>query len=731
MQLKQVLLSDVCTFKQCGGTPDILNEEYWDGNLPWLSSGETSSLFVRSTEKHISEKAVTDYKLKPIPKNSLVIARSGQGHTRGQVSMCLINTYVNDGLIVILPNEEKICPYYLLYNLSSRYEEIRQLSDANSCRGNLNARILADITIALPDLRTQRIISSFLKGIDNKIALNQAINDNLLNIAQCVYNKFKSEDNTDYKKLKDVAILNGNSITNTTSFEFVNYLDTGSITNGVIDSYQYIIPGFDEIPSRAKRLVEPRDIIFSTVRPNQKHYGILSSVPKNCIVSTGFITIHPKYNWVSNEMLYLEISSDETVECMQQIAETSTSAYPSIRPDDLGNFEVPIIQNNSFKAFLKDLFEQIDVNNQENVRLNLIRECLLPKLLSGEIDISSLGESQLNNHLLAEFLLMENLCLLLKSKLIGMLDNESISIVISELSQILKECSTETNITDPNIRNNNLLNSFLSAKRLEGCSEKTISYYQSTLQMFLTDSKHDIISITTDHIRNYLSEYQSERKSSKVTIDNIRRIFSSFFSWLEDEEYILKSPVRRIHKVKFGRTVKETFTDEELEKMRDSCNNIRNLSILDTFISTGMRVGELVKLNITDVDFDGRECIVFGKGDCERRVYFDARTKLHLQSYLEHRSDTNPALFVTQNKPTKRISINGVESMLKVLGNNIGLTDIHPHKFRRTMATRAIDKGMPIEQVQKLLGHVRIDTTLHYAMVNQENVKNAHKKYVA
>lgn len=318
----------------------------------------------------------------------------------------------------------------------------------------------------------------------------------------------------------------------------------------------------------------------------------------------------------------------------------------------------------------------------------------------------------------------------LKNKLTGKMSESNIRIVISELSKLIEHHQmTDNNLDATN--NQKLLDSFLSSKRLEGCSEKTTSYYKATINMFLEQMDCNITSINTEDIRLYLAHYQTERKSSKVTIDNIRRIFSSFFSWLEDEEYILKSPVRRIHKVKFGRTVKETFTDEELERMRDACGNIRNLSVVDTLISTGMRIGELVRLNRTDINFIERECIVFGKGDCERKVYFDARTKLHLQEYLNQRTDDNPALFVTLHKPKKRITINGIESMLKLLEETTNISNIHPHKFRRTMATRAIDKGMPIEQVQKLLGHVRIDTTLHYAMVNQENVKNSHKKFVA
>ncbi len=275
-----------------------------------------------------------------------------------------------------------------------------------------------------------------------------------------------------------------------------------------------------------------------------------------------------------------------------------------------------------------------------------------------------------------------------------------------------------------------LLALFLAAKRIEGCSEKSLKYYQATTQAMLDGIWKPIKEIVTEDIRQYLTNYQRERHSSRVTIDNIRRILSSFFSWLEDEDYILKSPVRRIHKVKTASNIKETYSDETLELMRDSCSEMRDLAMIDLLASTGMRVGELVLLNRDDVDFAERECVVFGKGDKERMVYFDARTKLHLQDYLESRSDDNPALIVSLKAPFNRLSIGGVETRLRELGRQLGVHKVHPHKFRRTLATMAIDKGMPIEQLQQLLGHKRIDTTLQYAMVKQSNVKLAHRKYI-
>lgn len=285
-------------------------------------------------------------------------------------------------------------------------------------------------------------------------------------------------------------------------------------------------------------------------------------------------------------------------------------------------------------------------------------------------------------------------------------------------------------ITDERNKQVDLIQLFLAAKRVEGCSDKTIKYYDSTIRNAVEKINKEVVDISTDDLRIYLDDYQVKNSISKVTIDNIRRILSSFFSWLEDEDYIVKSPVRRIHKVKTCKTVKETYTDEALELMRDECDGIRDLAIIDLLASTGMRVGELVKLNIADVDFEKRECIVLGKGNKQRKVYFDARTKLHLKKYIDNREDKNEALFVSLQKPHNRLLISGVEIRLRELGTKLNIPKLHPHRFRRTLATTAIDKGMPIEQVQQLLGHQSIDTTLQYSMVNQNNVKESHRKFI-
>lgn len=310
------------------------------------------------------------------------------------------------------------------------------------------------------------------------------------------------------------------------------------------------------------------------------------------------------------------------------------------------------------------------------------------------------------------------------------MDNAQIKHLEKVLKHTLFYYDVQRNDSTDNKESVDLEMAFIAAKRIEGCSEKTLRYYKKTIDTMLERIGKEIIHISTDDLRKYLTNYQMEKGLSKVTVDNVRRILSSFFSWLEDEDYILKSPVRRIHKIKTATNIKETYSDESLEVMRDNCNETRDLAMIDLLASTGMRVGEMVLLNRQDINFIDRECVVFGKGDKERIVYFDARTKLHLEDYLRQRKDDNPALFVSLKAPYNRLNIGGVEVRLRELGKRLQIPKVHPHKFRRTLATMAIDKGMPIEQLQQLLGHRRIDTTLQYAMVKQSNVKLAHKKYI-
>ena len=323
----------------------------------------------------------------------------------------------------------------------------------------------------------------------------------------------------------------------------------------------------------------------------------------------------------------------------------------------------------------------------------------------------------------------------IEQSLLNYFDNAQMELLHSTLTRCLENVEIvfkdDSSLDISKYSNEELINKFISAKEIEGCSKRTTKYYESTLLKMNNKMNKGITHMTTDDLRTYLTDYQKINDCSKASVDNIRRNLSSFFSWLEEENYILKSPMKRILKIKVDKVIKETYSDETLELLRDNCDCLRDLAIIDLLSSTGMRVGELVKLNINDIDFENRECVVFGKGNKERPVYFDARTKIHLKNYLNSRNDSDPALFVSLDSPHKRLNISGVEIRLRQLGRRLGIQKVHPHKFRRTVATKAIDKGMPIEQVQSLLGHSQIDTTMHYAMVNQNNVKESHRKYVA
>ena len=399
----------------------------------------------------------------------------------------------------------------------------------------------------------------------------------------------------------------------------------------------------------------------------------------------------------------------------------------------------PIGIQSKFEDLITPIKEKQSKNLNEINALTKQRDELLPLLMNGQASV--------NYHLSASFLsslilyrdqykfydMKETIIQTVLDGMRAVLTENQLDMLTDVTRKALSECEITPKATEEEQRNKEnveLLGAFISSKKVEGCSDKTIHYYKSSIEKLIATVKKNVCNISTNDIRCYLAEQQEQRGLSKVTIDNLRRIYSSFFSWLEDEDYITKSPVRRIHKVRTDALVKEVLTDENIEVLRDSCYELRDIAMIDLLLSTGMRVGELVKINREDIDFQERQCVVFGKGNKEREVYFNARTKIHLKKYLEQRTDTNPALFVSLHQPHTRLTISGVEVRLRQLGKRVNLNKVHPHKFRRTLATMAIDKGMPIEQVQKMLGHVKIDTTLHYAMVNQTNVKIAHRKFL-
>lgn len=434
---------------------------------------------------------------------------------------------------------------------------------------------------------------------------------------------------------------------------------------------------------------------------------------------------------------YLLMALNPLLAFIQNYASGTTVAH--MGKGDLEALNVPIPARGDLERFntiAEPLREQIVQNSTQNRKLAALRDALLPKLMSGEIDVSRVDFTQLNSHLLHyvqravhtvaivldERNSVETVINTVLSEMQGLLDPHQLKHLTITLRRVLGPKQTEPG--------QDLLALFLTAKEVEGCSPKTIAYYEATLRHMNTALAKPYTQVESDDLRRYLNDYEVKRGSSKVTIDNIRRIMSSFFSWLEDEDYIVKSPVRRIRRVKTAQVTKEVLSDEELEVLRDACESKRDLAIVDLLASTGMRIGELVRLDRKDVNLHERECLVMGKGNKQRPVYFDARAKLHLTEYLSSRADKSPALFVALDSSARRITVGSIELRLRDLGRSAGINRVHPHKFRRTLATHAIDKGMPIEQVQKLLGHAKIDTTMYYAMVNQSNVKASHRKYL-
>ena len=514
----------------------------------------------------------------------------------------------------------------------------------------------------------------------------------------------------------------------------VNYTDLFTIGNGqTIPQSNGFIPAYggNGIVKMVEASNYPACIIIGRVGANcgSIHY---SKVP--CWVSDNAISVCPKHeDWLP--FLFYSLN-------LYNLSKSKGgSSQPLITHEALKHLYFPMSENhlNKFVHIANELQNLLYSNQQEILKLTKQRDELLPLLMN--------GQAMVNYHLSASFLsslilyrdqykfydMKETIIQTVLDGMRAVLTENQLDLLTDVTRKALSECEITPKATEEEQRNKEnveLLGAFISSKKVEGCSDKTIHYYKSSIEKLIATVKKNVCDIATNDIRCYLADQQEQRGLSKVTIDNLRRIYSSFFSWLEDEDYITKSPVRRIHKVRTDALVKEVLTDENIEVLRDSCHELRDIAMIDLLLSTGMRVGELVKINRDDIDFQERQCVVFGKGNKEREVYFNARTKIHLKKYLEQRTDTNPALFVSLHEPHTRLTISGVEVRLRQLGKRVNLNNVHPHKFRRTLATMAIDKGMPIEQVQKMLGHVKIDTTLHYAMVNQTNVKIAHRKFL-
>ena len=666
------------------------------------------------------------------------------------------NNYTFQRSVAIFKTNDKIKSLWLYYYLNSPIGKqiIKSLSKGTT-QLILPLKDLRNLEIPVPkNISDQKKILSILTDIDKKIEINKRINQNLTKLIEVNFKNYL----LNFDKYPEDELIGSEFGPIPIGWKVSNLTGISNYQNGL--AMQKFPPEDSADCFKVLKIKELRQGFF-----DESSDLCSKNIKEECIVYDGDVI----FSWSGS--LLVDIWAGGTCGLNQHLFKVTSSRFDKwfyycwtkfylnqfiliakdkattmghIKRQNLDESLVLIPNKKTYDNLTKlfqPLFKLLIKNKIEIKKLQILRDTLLPKLMSGEIDVSKINydlKNMINNFNIISLNLF-NKGINMKTKIISKIQNQMKPYLNQgqyiKLTNSLLNSLQDIDIIDNNndlseVDNLKLLKLFLSAKEVEGCSEKTILYYKSTIEKMLMKIKKQVYNINTDDLRKYLYDYKYGNKSSKTTIDNIRRIFSSFFAWLEEEDYIIKNPVRRIHRVKTGRVVKETLTDENLEVLRDNCEEIRDLAIVELLISTGIRVGELVRLNINDVDFYERECIVFGKGESERVVYFDARTKIHLIEYIQSRVDENPALFVSLNEPYNRLGISGVETRLRELGKKCNINKVHPHKFRRTMATNAIDKGMPIEQVQRLLGHLQIDTTMQYAMVNQSNVKLAHRKFI-
>ena len=650
---------------------------------------------------------------------------------------------------LITPNPTIVDGKYLNAFMHTQYIQkyFENNASGSGQRYTLSNDTIGNIPVLLLSIEKQQTIGKVLADIDRKIELNKQINDNLEAMAKQLYDywfvqfDFPNEEGKPYKSNGGAMVWNEklkreipqywstlpistilDKYPTTKRYETKEYLSQGKYP--IIDQGDTYIVGYTNEDDNL--LTRHPAVLFGDHSTKVKFLDFDFARGAD-----GTHILYSSNDAVSQYYLYLAVST-------LQIPNPGYSRhfkYLKELPIVIPSLSIAI----KFANIVKPLFKKWTNNIFNNIALTKQRNELLPLLINGQASV--------NYHLSASFLsslilyrdqykfcpMKETIIQTVLDGMRAVLTEKQLELLTDVTRKALSECEITPKLAEEEQRNKEnaeLLGAFISSKKVEGCSDKTIHYYKSSIEKLIATVKKNVCDISTNDIRCYLAEQQEQRGLSKVTIDNLRRIYSSFFSWLEDEDYITKSPVRRIHKVRTDALVKEVLTDENIEVLRDSCQELRDIAMIDLLLSTGMRVGELVKINREDIDFQERQCVVFGKGNKEREVYFNARTKIHLKKYLEQRTDTNPALFVSLHEPHTRLTISGVEVRLRQLGKRVNLNKVHPHKFRRTLATMAIDKGMPIEQVQKMLGHVKIDTTLHYAMVNQANVKAAHRKFL-
>ena len=760
MQMKKYKLGDIATVEISGVDKKITDGEkeirlcnFVDVYYNWAITIAQHDSFMLATAR---PNEISKFQLK---KGQVALTKDSETHDDIGISTYIADDFEDVILgyhcALISPNKDILDGRYLNALLHTNYAKKYFACNASGSgqRYALSVEALNSFPVPIIPLHEQKQIGEIFSALDKKIELNRQINQNLEAMAKQLYDywfvqfDFPNEEGKPYKSSGGEMVWNKElkreipkewTVAKLTDemelqygFPFSTDLFTEQITSVPVvrirDILDNSISAYTTEDVEGRYLLQKQDLLIGM----DGNFHINYWADNVSYLNQRTVRIRAKNN--SNvSIVQAKYDIQPYIKAKEARAKGSTVGHLSDK--DMKELYVLVCPNKKAREKFDALLSMIITNRNEVETLTKQRDELLPLLMNGQVSVNSdLAVSYIIYKDVNIRIMKENIIQAIVAKMQRDLDCRQMAqlkaVLTSELHNV-EIIEKEECVYQQTQENEQFLNSFISAKKIEGCSDKTLAYYRNTIERLLVTLSMAICHITTSDIRTYLSNYQEEHQSSKVTIDNMRRIFSSFFAWLEDEDYIAKSPVRRIHKVKTDSLVKEVLSDEQLEQLRDSCTNKRDLAIIDFLSSTGIRVGELVKLNREDIDFHERQCVVFGKGNKERVVYFNARTKLHLQQYLNERTDDNPALFVSLNSPHSRLTISGVEVRIRKLGQSLSMPKVHPHKFRRTLATMAIDKGMPIEQVQRLLGHVRIDTTLHYAIVNQNNVKLAHKKYL-
>lgn len=275
------------------------------------------------------------------------------------------------------------------------------------------------------------------------------------------------------------------------------------------------------------------------------------------------------------------------------------------------------------------------------------------------------------------------------------------------------------------------LEEYLMSKALEGKSPGTVERYRYELQRLLSYTNKAVQDVTDGDISGYMRAYKGIRQVSNQTLKNVRAVYSSFFAWLRDRGRIGRNPMALVENIKVEQKLKKPYTDEEREMLLRNCGTLRDKAMMEFFYSTAVRVSELASLNREDIHFISKDLVVLGKGSKERTVYLNDRTNLYMKEYLQSRTDDNPALFVGTRSPHSRLSKTGIEDIIRRTGRRAGVEKAHPHRFRRTAATNALNRGMPVQEVAQLLGHAKLETTMVYCSVDQAGVKYHHQKYLS